>query len=155
MYTFDDLNRPLGSPPEATSLSVTKVMKANRAKNTGPELSLRRALFKRGLRGYRLHWKKAPGRPDIAFPGARLAVFVYGCFWHRCPICKLPLPKSNIDFWRRKFLKNQERDKRKHQELEANHWQVISIWECQIKSDVGFCVERIRAMKDKHGKEGV
>lgn len=79
------------------------VMQANKSKNTKPELKVRKALRKAGLSGYRLHWKKAAGRPDICFPGRRVAIFVNGCFWHRCPHCSLPLPKSNVAFWSAKF----------------------------------------------------
>ena len=60
-------------------------MSANRAKNTSPELALRKALWQLGHRGYRLHPKNIPGRPDISFTSKKLAIFVMGCFWHRCP----------------------------------------------------------------------
>ena len=67
-------------------------MRANRARNTGPELRLRKALREAGLGGYRLNWKKAPGRPDIAYPGRKVAIFVHGCYWHHCPRCYPNLP---------------------------------------------------------------
>ena len=79
------------------------MMRANRAKNTTPELVLRRELSQRGLRGYRLHRKGVPGRPDLSFGPQRLAIFVNGCYWHRCPRCQLPLPRTHTDFWRAKF----------------------------------------------------
>jgi len=88
-------------------------MKGNKAKNTKPELLLRKALCSTGIRGYSLNWKKVPGKPDIAFPGKKIAIFVNGCFWHRCPICDLPLPKTNIEFWKNKFIRNVERDRLK------------------------------------------
>jgi DNA mismatch endonuclease (patch repair protein) len=93
----------LGPPPPPTSPNVTKSMKANVAKNTGPELALRKALWAMRIRGYRLHYKKIPGRPDISFVSKKMAIFVNGCYWHRRPICDLQLPKTNADFWRRKF----------------------------------------------------
>lgn len=126
----------LGPSPKATSRHVSRSMKGNKAKNTNPELLLRKALWAAGIRGYRLNWKKVPGRPDIAFPGKRIAIFVNGCFWHRCPICDLPLPKSNVEFWTNKFIRNVERDKLKIQRLEELGWNVLTIWECQIKKDI-------------------
>ncbi|MFV2062505.1 MAG: very short patch repair endonuclease, partial [Chloroflexota bacterium] len=62
-------------------------MKANRARDTKPELELRSALREAGYPGYRLNWKRAPGRPDISYPGRHVAIFVHGCYWHHCPRC--------------------------------------------------------------------
>lgn len=107
-------------------------MQANRGKDTGPELKLRRLLREAGFRGYRLHWKKAPGRPDIAYPGRKIAIFVNGCFWHRCPHCNPSTPKSNTDFWRAKFAANEVRDARKAAELQDAGWRVIAVWECEV-----------------------
>lgn len=108
-------------------------MRANRSKNTSPEIAVRISLRKNGYGGYRLHWKKAPGRPDIGFPGRKVAIFVNGCFWHRCPICKPHLPKSNTRFWKNKFDANVLRDKRKIEELKVARWKVFVVWECRIK----------------------
>lgn len=135
---------PLGPPPPASSPHVTKSMKSNVAKNTGPELMLRRALFASGLRGYRLHYKKVPGRPDICFTKNKLAIFVNGCYWHRCPICDLPLPKTNTDFWQRKFKLNIERDKRKIENLDTLGWKIMTVWECEIRNELDEIVARIR-----------
>ena len=98
--------------PTPSSESTSKVMSANKAKDTKPEIKLRKILWKEGIRGYRLNWKKAPGRPDIAFPGRKIAIFINGCYWHRCPKCDLPLPKSNVQFWKDKFDNNIARDKK-------------------------------------------
>lgn len=114
---------------EATSELMSKI----RSKNTKPEMLLRKLLWQNGYRGYRLHWSKVPGRPDIAYPGKKIAIFVNGCYWHRCPRCKPSMPKSNIDFWKNKFEKNVARDKRKKTELEELGWKVFVIWECEIK----------------------
>ncbi|MEM6806105.1 MAG: very short patch repair endonuclease, partial [Bacteroidota bacterium] len=105
-----------------------------------------------GIKGYRLHWKKVPGKPDISFPGRKVAIFVHGCFWHRCPYCKLSLPKSNTDFWENKFKKNVARDKRKINDLKMIGWDTIAIWECEIKSDMNTCLEKIRKAIDENGK---
>ena len=121
--------------PSPSSEIVTRVMRANKAKGTEPEVVVRRMLREMGHPGYRLNWKKIPGRPDIAYPGRKIAIFINGCFWHRCPNCNLPLPKSHTEFWQEKFERNVERDKRKTSELEEMGWTVITIWECEIKKD--------------------
>ena len=119
--------------PAPTSIVTTNVMKANKGKDTKPELMVRQMIRELGYPGYRLNWKKAPGRPDIAFPGRKIAIFVNGCFWHRCPLCNYPLPKAHSDFWKQKFERNVERDSRKIKELEAAGWTVLTIWECELK----------------------
>lgn len=134
--------RQLPNPP-ASSPAVRASMRANRARDTGPERRLRAALRESGLGGYRLNWKKAPGRPDIAYPGRKLAVFVHGCYWHRCPKCYPGLPKSNTEFWARKFELNRERDLRKRAQLEAAGWRVIEVWECELRQ-VSTVIDRIR-----------
>ena len=121
--------------PKASSPAARKTMQANRSKNTGPELELRRLLREAGYPGYRLHWKKAPGHPDIAYPGRKVAIFVNGCFWHRCPHCKPALPKANREFWEAKFAANVERDMRSRKELEAVGWTAITVWECELRLD--------------------
>lgn len=118
-------------------------MKANKAKDTGPEIRLRKALRDAGHPGYRLNWKKAVGRPDICYPGRKVAIFVNGCYWHRCPYCDLPLPKTNTDFWKAKFERNVERDRRDVELLQADGWTVFTVWECQIKNDLEGVVDRI------------
>jgi len=118
-------------------------MRANRARDTGPERRLREALRAAGLGGYRLNWRKAPGRPDIAYPGRKLAIFVHGCYWHHCPRCYPNLPKSNPDFWARKFELNRERDARKRHSLESVGWTVLEAWEHDLLFDVGVVVEEV------------
>jgi DNA mismatch endonuclease, patch repair protein len=120
-------------------------MRANRARNTGPERRLREALRAAGLGGYRLNWRKAPGRPDIAYPGRKVAIFVHGCYWHHCPRCYPNLPKSNPDFWARKFELNRERDARKRSRLEAVGWVVIEAWEHELAADVAVIIEKVAA----------
>jgi DNA mismatch endonuclease (patch repair protein) len=110
-------------------------MQANKSKNTGPELRVRAALREAGLSGYRLHWKKAPGRPDICFPGRRVAIFVNGCYWHRCPYCARPLPKTNVEFWSGKFERNRQRDERNEAQLVEMGWTVVVVWECELRGE--------------------
>ena len=128
--------------PAPLNDTCSKVMSANKGKDTSPELLLRKALRDAGFSGYRLHWK-APGHPDICYPGKRLAIFVNGCFWHRCPHCDLPTPKTNTSFWEEKFRKNKERDSRKEYELKEKGWNIMVIWECEIKKYLNDVVERI------------
>ena len=108
-------------------------MRANRARDTVPERTVRRALRDAGYPGYRLNWKGVPGRPDVAYPGRRVAIFVHGCYWHHCPRCQPGLPRSNPEFWTRKFELNRERDARKRCELEGRGWTVHEVWECDIR----------------------
>ena len=133
-----------GRAPLPYSKSTSKVMSANRAKNTQPELILRKALSREGISGYRLNWKKAPGRPDIAFPARRIAIFINGCFWHSCPYCHPSLPRSHTGFWKRKFENNRRRDKEKTTQLRREGWKVLTIWECRLKKDPRRAINRVR-----------
>jgi DNA mismatch endonuclease (patch repair protein) len=126
---------------------VRKVMQANRAKNTAPEVRLRRVLREAGFGGYRLNWSRAPGRPDIAYPGRRVAIFVHGCFWHHCPNCYPNLPKSNQEFWARKFELNTERDRRKRRDLESAGWVVIESWECSPEAEVQTLLATLKSRR--------
>lgn len=122
-----------GRAPIPKQESISRVMRANKAKNTRPELLLRKALRDEGIRNYRLHKKNLPGRPDITIPRSRIAIFVNGCFWHRCPHCKHILPKTNRSFWKAKFSDNQKRDKKKIKDLKKLGWKVHTFWECEIR----------------------
>lgn len=121
-------------------------MQGNKSKDTGPELLVRRLLREAGFPGYRLHWSRAPGRPDIAYPGRMVAVFVNGCYWHRCPECNPPTPNAHAEFWRAKFIANEERDARANAALEAAGWTVITIWECRLRDDPAAAVARLIAV---------
>lgn len=115
--------------------AVRKSMQGNKRRDTKPEILVRQRLRAAGLTGYRLDWAKAPGRPDIAFPGRKIAIFVNGCYWHRCPHCNPSMPSKNVEFWETKFRRNVERDRRALSELEALGWTAITIWECELKRD--------------------
>ena len=130
--------------PVPLNENVSRVMSSNKAKNTKPELKLRKALYADGVRGYRLNWEKVPGRPDIAFPGRKISIFINGCYWHRCPYCELPLPKTNKVFWRDKFETNVSRDKKKKKELLDLGWIVFVFWECEIKANIKDCIYKIK-----------
>jgi DNA mismatch endonuclease, patch repair protein len=135
--------------PKPKNELVSKTMSAIKAKNTTPEMFLRKELWKNGVRGFRLHWKNVPGKPDIAFIKYKLAVFVNGCYWHRCPKCELPLPKHNSKFWAEKFDRNADRDKRKIKLLKDQGWKVIVIWECDIKKNVIHSANTIISVLNK------
>lgn len=121
--------------PRPKSHVVSRVMSANRAKGTNPEVVLRKRLHKFGLAGYRLQPKGIIGRPDIVYKSYRLALFINGCFWHHCRHCNFQLPKTNRPFWKNKFLSNQKRDARNIRELKRDGWKVFVIWEHEIKKD--------------------
>lgn len=100
-------------------------------KNTKPELKLRKLLWAEGIRGYRVHYN-LPGKPDIVFTRKKIAVFVDGCFWHKCPVCFKP-PATNEIFWNEKLQKNVERDQKVTSELESRGWTVLRFWEHEIR----------------------
>jgi len=105
-----------------------------RSSNTKPELALRKAAHKLGLR-YTLRNNDLPGKPDMVFRRSRVVVFVHGCFWHRHENCKVAnLPKSNTAFWEEKFERNVMRDARNDEQLRALGWQVEVLWECELTS---------------------
>lgn len=107
-----------------------------RSKNTKPEEMVRKYLFAQGFR-YRKNDKRLPGKPDIVLPKYKTVIFVNGCFWHMHEGCKYFVwPRNNREFWRNKIEGNAERDKRKKTELELQGWNVITIWECQLKTVV-------------------
>ncbi|UVK39382.1 DNA mismatch endonuclease Vsr [Mesorhizobium sp. AR10] len=104
-------------------------------KNTKPEMVVRQLVHSLGHR-YRLHCADLPGCPDLVFPARRKVIFVHGCFWHRHPdsSCKLSrLPKSREDFWIPKLKANAERDIRNEKALNELGWEILVIWECEIK----------------------
>ena len=107
-----------------------------RGKATKPELLVRDWLWCHGYR-YRLNVKSVPGKPDIVLRKYRTAIFVNGCFWHGHDGCSLySVPKSNTDFWIAKVQRNRERDQQEYKALHDAGWQVIVIWECQLKKTV-------------------
>jgi DNA mismatch endonuclease (patch repair protein) len=109
------------------------MMSGIRGKNTKPELIVRSFLHRAGLR-FRLH-AKLPGKPDLVFPKYRTVVFVHGCFWHRHKSCRFATtPASNVKFWLEKFNANVQRDERVKKQLRNLGWSVLTIWECEAKS---------------------
>ena len=132
-----------GRAPIPKDPLTSVVMSRIRARDTGPELRMRSALYAAGLRGYRLNYKKAPGRPDIAFVGRRVAVFVHGCFWHGCPYCSPKRPRSNRSFWTAKLDRNKERDGEKVRALKKLGWRVVTVWDCRLQRSQESQVSRV------------
>ena len=106
-----------------------------RGKDTKPEEVVRKYLFSKGLR-YRKNDKKLPGKPDIVLPKYKTIIFVNGCFWHKHEGCKyFSWPQNNKEFWKEKIMGNVERDLKNMGCLSEMGWRVITIWECELKTD--------------------
>ncbi len=115
------------------SKTRSRMMSAVRAKDTQPELAIRRRLFARGFR-YRLHGDDLPGTPDIVLPKYSAVIFVNGCFWHRhgCPHSQLPATRT--EWWRHKLEGNKRRDQETVRELKSRGWRVLTVWECSFRT---------------------
>jgi DNA mismatch endonuclease, patch repair protein len=130
-------------------------MRANRKRDTKPELRLRSALHRRGLR-YRLGVRIVAGDirvvPDLVFPRRRVAVFVDGCWWHRCPV-HANTPKANVAYWLPKLLRNVERDRQVDDALATAGWSVIRVWEHDVGSDAAMAAAKVAAEIRGEGPE--
>lgn len=123
-------------PDRLTKEQRYKNMSAIKGKDTKPEKVVRKYLWASGYR-YRLNHPRLPGRPDIVMRKYRTCIFVNGCFWHGHSGCKYyTVPKSNTKFWTDKVNKNQERDVNVQHQLASMGWHCITIWECELKSDL-------------------
>lgn len=116
--------------PSASSPAALRRMQSARQRDTKPELELRSALHRRGLRFFvnRAPLPTVRRRADVVFPRLRVAVYVDGCFWHGCPLHGT-WPKANADWWREKIERNQRRDRDTNAQLDAACWCVVRIWE--------------------------
>ncbi len=127
-----------------TNIQRSLIMSHVHSKNTAPEITVRSFLHRTGLR-FRLHVKTLPGHPDIVLPKYRTVVEIRGCFWHRQTGCKrATTPSSNVEFWQEKFKRNVERDRKTEKQLNELGWNLIVIWECELKNE-GF----LEALPDK------
>jgi DNA mismatch endonuclease (patch repair protein) len=122
----------------------SRIMAKVHSQDTRPELIVRRALHKAGLR-FRLHKKALPGKPDIVLPRHRTIVFVHGCFWHGHGCSRSKLPGTNTQYWRQKIQNNKARDGKNKRVLNANGWRVETLWECELNRDIGRLVERLES----------
>ena len=114
---------------ETRSYNMSKI----KAKDTKPELLVRKYLFRKGFR-YRVNVKNLLGKPDIVLPKYKTVIFIHGCFWHGHEGCKyFVIPKTRTEWWSKKIKKNKERDQQAHESLRKAGWNIMTIWECQLK----------------------
>jgi DNA mismatch endonuclease, patch repair protein len=113
-------------------------MKGNKSSGTRPELLLAKLLRKKITKS------NLPGTPDFVFPRKRIAVFMHGCFWHRCPECAIDIPKTHRAYWKNKLDRNVERDRLVRHKLESMGWKVVEVWEHELESSPTQVRERIR-----------
>lgn len=133
----------LPKAPPATSEAVRASMCGNRPTNTKPEAILAQAFCNAGLQGFTRNAGNLPGSPDLAFNAEKIAIFVHGCYWHRCPYCSPHFPDTNQVYWSAKFKRNIRRDKRARTFLRAMGWKPLVIWECKLKKDSARMVRRV------------
>ena len=115
-----------------------------KGKDTKPEILVRKYLFSKGFR-YRINDKRLPGTPDIVLPKYKTVIFVNGCFWHGHEECKYFVwPKSNEEFWKKKITDNIKRDNNNYKKLEESGWNIIVVWECEIRhGDANSALENL------------
>ena len=109
-------------------------MAAIKSKNTKPEIIVRSHLYSLGFR-YRIHNKSLPGKPDISNKKKKIAIFINGCFWHSHKDCKYAvIPKTRTEWWKKKLDDNKKRDQRNLKKLKSMKWNILVLWECEIKN---------------------
>jgi DNA mismatch endonuclease (patch repair protein) len=121
-------------------------MRRIEGKNTAPELTVRKIVSKLGYR-YRIHLKRLPGKPDLAFTQKKKVIFVNGCFWHLHSSvgCKdARIPKSRVDYWTHKLQRNAARDKKHLSDLRKQGWKALIVWGCQTEKSLGRLAARIQ-----------
>lgn len=124
----------------------TRIMRANRSRDTKPELRVRRALHRAGFR-FRLHRRDLPGTPDIVLPRYRTAVFVHGCYWHGHS-CRPKSPsKTNSNYWSTKIAANRARDRQNADSLRKRGWRVIEIFECELDVELSNVIRDLEFLR--------
>ncbi len=125
----------------------SRMMSAIRGKDAGPERTVRTTAHRLGYR-FRLHARYLPGTPDLVFPKLRTALFVHGCYWHRHAGCRYCYePKSNVEFWLRKFDGNVRRDAAALAALRGMGWRPAIVWECEVR-DRDALADRLKSILD-------
>lgn len=120
-----------------------KLMQANKSKDTKPEKKVRSALHQLGYR-FRLHRRDLPGCPDIVFTARRVAIQIYGCFWHQHQGCRLArIPKTRISYWQPKFARTVQHDREAENSLAEQGWTVVIVWECEMTANFEKVLQRI------------
>ena len=127
---------------EVRSMNMSHI----RSTNSKPEEIVRKYLFSKGLR-YRKNVRSLPGKPDIVLRKYKTIIFVNSCFWHKHDCGRFVMPSSNIEYWTKKINRNVERDKSNTEQLEAQGWRVLTIWECQLKKKSSD--DNLRALYEK------
>lgn len=138
-----------------TGIGRSENMRRIRSRDTQPELLVRRLVYGLGYR-YRLHRKDLPGKPDLAFIGQRKIIFVHGCFWHQHPdpsCSDARLPKSHTGYWRPKLERNTRRDTEHVRALQAAGWQVLVIWDCDLRDEAQLTA-RLRRFLGRQARRG-
>lgn len=126
--------------------TTARRMRAVASSETLPERKIRAALWSAGARGYRKNFGGLPGKPDIYYPRAGLAVFVHGCFWHGCRQCTRNLaPRRNADYWRSKVARNKRRDREVQAAIRRQGIEHIVLWECEISESPSRAADRVLA----------
>ncbi len=128
-------------PDTYSAETRSRVMASVKGRDTGPEMTLRRALYRAGVRGWRCH-RSLPGKPDLAFGRAQLAVFVDGGFWHGHP--SKYWPGRSGAYWDAKIARNQARDRRVDAELAGLGWRSLRLWDFEVERDPDNAAERVR-----------
>ena len=113
--------------------------------NLSTEMRFRGSLMRRSVRGWKVRPKGVYGNPDFVFRTQRIAVFVDGCFWHGCPSCARPSPKTNEAYWKEKMLRNKRRDLDVNEVLVSEGWTVMRYWEHEVRDNAKGCVFRLTA----------
>lgn len=132
--------------PDRRSENMRKI----RGKDTRPELAVRKICREIGFSGYRIHRNDLPGKPDLAWIGRKLAVFVHGCFWHGHDCAEgVRKPKSNQEYWISKISRNQRRDTENIADLRAIGWSVLVVWECEISNKAHLAKKLQRFLLDE------
>lgn len=140
----------MGETPETRS----RIMRTVKSRDTQPEMTVRRMVHGMGYR-YRLHRKDLPGKSDLVFPARKKIIFVDGCFWHGhdCPR-GARVPKTNVDYWRRKIDRNRERDAENLKALRQDGWDLLTIWECELGDDANVLWRLMRFLEPSRSGGG-
>jgi DNA mismatch endonuclease (patch repair protein) len=127
----------------------SRIMRAVKDRNTGPELTVRRLAHAMGFR-FRLYRKDLPGKPDLAFPRLRKAVFVHGCFWHGHDCARgARIPANNRIYWVGKIARNKSRDEAALKSLKMLGWKALVIWECELRNSAQLRTRLERFLKPR------
>jgi DNA mismatch endonuclease, patch repair protein len=127
------------------------IMSQVRGQDTTPEIKVRSMTHRLGYR-FRLHRKDLPGNPDLVFPSRKKVIFVHGCFWHGHNCSRGGrIPKTNTEYWSEKLSKNIERDRKNQEALRSLGWEILIIWECDLKApdNVIYSINRYLSMNDR------